>query len=163
MIKTKQTEKTKGTKATSSTKLTPGQVARFRRNGGVAPTSRSVKRDAPDPDREDRITMTVVVDAYDSSERAVGWFSYLENEIEFPFTARCVTKRAISPLLVGDEVDVTGMAPADECEAEIFVMIRREHGGLGVPLSQLSPVHASGPTAVAVADWHYWVTRGYRF
>ena len=68
--------------------------------------------------------MTVVVDAYDSSERAMGWFSHLENEIEFPFSARCATKRAISPLLVGDEVDGTGMAPAGECEAEIFVMIR---------------------------------------
>ena len=162
MIKTKQT-KDRHTKKASSSNSTPVQVARFRRNGGAAPKARSLKRDASDRDREDRIMMTVVVDAYDSSERAVGWFSYLENEIEFPFTARCATKRAISPLLVGDEVDVTGMAPADECEAEIFVMIRWEHGGLGVPLSQLSPVHASGPTAVAVADWHYWVTRGYRF
>ena len=162
MIKTKQT-KDKNTKMASSSNSTPAQVARFRRNGGAALKARSLKRDASDRDREDRITMTVVVDAYDSSERAVGWFSYLENEIEFPFTARCATRRAISPLLVGDEVDVTGMAPADECEAEIFVMIRWEHGGLGVPLSQLIPVHGSGPTAVAVADWHYWVTRGYRF
>ena len=163
MIKTKQAKETKRTNTTSSSKSTPVQVARFRRNGSVVPKSRSLKRDAPDPDREDRITMTVVVDAYDSSERAIGWFSYLENEIEFPFTARCATKRAISPLLVGDEVDVTGLAPADECEAEIFVMIRWEHGGLAVPLSQLSPVHATGATGVAVADWRYWVERGYRF
>jgi hypothetical protein len=46
--------------------------------------------------------MEVVVDAYDASERATGWFGYLENELECPFTARCTERRAISPLLVGD-------------------------------------------------------------
>ena len=107
--------------------------------------------------------MEVVVDAYDPPERAMGWFGYLESQLEFPFTAHCTDKRAISPLLVGDEVEVISMAPADECESEMFVMIRWEHGGLGVPLSQLNPSHASEATAVAVADWHYWVAQGYRF
>ena len=45
----------------------------------------------------------------------------------------------------------------------MFVMIRWEHGGLGVPLSQLNPSHAGEATTVAVADWHYWVEQGYRF
>src|SRR3954470_18712062 len=103
------------TKKTDNSTSKQVQVVRFPRNGGAAPKSRNRKRDGPDLDREDRIAMTVVVDAYDSSERAMGWFSHLENEIAFPFSARCATKRAISPLLVGDEVDVTGMAPAGEC------------------------------------------------
>ena len=107
--------------------------------------------------------MEVVVDAYDESERAMGWFSYLESELEFPFTARCTDRRAISPLLVGDEVEVISMAPGDECESEMFVTIRWEHGGLAVPLSQLNPSHASEATAVAILDWHYWVAQGYRF
>lgn len=107
--------------------------------------------------------MEIVVDAYDASERAMGWFGYLETQLEFPFTAQCTERRAISPLLVGDEVEVVEMAPADECKAEMFVMVRWEHGGLGVPLSQLNPVHASKATAVAVADWRYWVAQGYRF
>lgn len=107
--------------------------------------------------------MEVVVDAYDASERATGWFGYLENELEFPFTARCTERRAISPLLVGDEVEVVSMAPAGECSHEMFVMIRWEHGGLGVPLSQLEPTGADAETEVAVADWRYWVGRGYQF
>jgi Calcium binding len=107
--------------------------------------------------------MEVVVDAHDGPERAMGWFSYLESQLEFPFTAHCTDKRAISPLLVGDEVEVISMAPADECESEMFVMIRWEHGSLGVPLAQLNPIHASDVTAVAVADWRYWVEQGYRF
>jgi hypothetical protein len=107
--------------------------------------------------------MEVVVDAYDASERATGWFGYLENELEFPFTAHCTERRAISPLLVGDEVEVVSMAPPDECSHEMFVMIRWEHGGLGVPLAQLEPSRARPGTEVAVADWRYWVAQGYQF
>ena len=77
--------------------------------------------------------MEVVVDAYDASERAASWFGYLESELEFSFTERCATRRAISPLLVGDEVEVVSMAPADECSHEIFVMIRNV--SIGSPLA----------------------------
>ena len=113
--------------------------------------------------REDRITMEVVVDAYDAAERAMGWFGYLESELTFPFTARCSERRAISPLLVGDKVKVVALAPADECSHEMFVMIRWEHGGLGVPLSQLEPSGAGSSTETAVADWRYWASQGYEF
>jgi len=107
--------------------------------------------------------MEVVVDAYDAAERAMGWLRYLEDQLECPFTARCIERRAISPLLVGDEVEVVSLAPADECAHEIFVMIRWEHGGLGVPLSQLEARHADAGTEVAISDWRYWVRRGYQF
>lgn len=30
-----------------------------------------------DPEREQRIAMEIVVDAYDSQERAMGWYYYL--------------------------------------------------------------------------------------
>ena len=107
--------------------------------------------------------MEVVVDAYDGAERAMGWFGYLESKLEFPFIAHCTDRRAISPLLVDDEVEVLSMAPADECESEMFVMIRWEHDGLAVPLAQLNPSHASETTTIAITDWHYWVEQGYRF
>jgi hypothetical protein len=90
-------------------------------------------------------------------------FAYLEDRLQFPFTARCVSKRAISPLRVGDEVEVISVAPEEECEREMFVMIRWERDGLGVPLSQIKPVAADDETVRAVADWHYWIARGYEF
>src|SRR5438876_11961839 len=90
----------------------PVSVARLQ---GGRSGRRGRNRPTTDPDREERITMEVVVDAYDASERATGWFGYLENALEFPFTARCMERRAISPLLAGDEVEVVSMAPADEC------------------------------------------------
>ena len=115
--------------------------------------------------REDRIENEIVVDAHDASERAMGWYYYLEEKLQFPFTARCDKARPISPLKVGDEVEVIGMAPEDECEHEMFVMIRWDRKeGLGVPLAQLKPGGDAGEaTRQAAEDWHYWVKKGYEF
>ena len=116
-----------------------------------------------DKEREHRIAMEIVVDAHDEEERAMGWYYYLQDQLAFPFTATCVARRAISPLQVGDETEVIGMADEDECEHEMFVMIRWERGGLGVPLSQLRPIAADDETTQAVEDWHYWTQKGYCF
>lgn len=118
-----------------------------------------------DTAREDRIVMEVVVDAYGPEERAIGWYCYLEDALQFPFTAHCTAARAISPLQKNDEVEVIGMAPDDECQHEMFVMIRHEgKAGLAVPLSQLQPGDdADDATRQAIEDWHYWVEMGYEF
>lgn len=113
--------------------------------------------------RENRITMEIVVDAYGPEEQAMGWYYYLDDTLNFPFLTKCITKRAISPLRVGDEVEVIGMAPEEECEHEMFVMMRWERNGLAVPLMQLEVVHGDDKTSEAIEDWHYWVNRGYQF
>lgn len=113
--------------------------------------------------REQRILMEVVVDAYGPDERAMGWYCYLEGKLNVPFTARCVARRAISPLSAKDEVEVIGMAPEEECGREMFVTIRWGKEGLAVPLSQLKVDDADEPTREAVEDWHYWVKQGYEF
>ena len=117
-----------------------------------------------DEDREHRIAMEIVVDAYGPEERAMGWYNYLEGQLQFPFTATCVANRSISPLRLKDEVEVLGMPGEDECEREVFVTVRWEKEGLAVPLSQLKPLRSTDePTKQAVEDWHYWVRMGYRF
>ena len=117
-----------------------------------------------DPEREQRITMEIVVDAYDAQERAMGWYYYLEEQLQFPFTAPCIAKRVISPLQVKDEVEVIGMPREEECEHEMFVTIRWEKEGLAVPLSQLKPISATDEqTKRAIEDWHYCVKMGYEF
>jgi hypothetical protein len=40
-------------------------------------------------EREHRITMEVIVDAYGPEEQAMGWCYYLKDTIEFPFSAVC--------------------------------------------------------------------------
>jgi hypothetical protein len=117
-----------------------------------------------DQAREQRISMEIVADAYDEAERAMGWYSHLGDKLHFPFLTRCVMEWAISPLRVGDEVEVVGMAPEDECRHEIFVEMPWEYQRtLAVPLSQLKVVHGDEKTAQAVEDWHYWGAMGYEF
>lgn len=115
------------------------------------------------PTREARIINHIVVDASTESERAMGWYYHLDNQLQFPFSARCVRQRAISPLRRGDEVTVVGMAPEDECMHEMFVRVRWERSALAVPLSQLMPRRVDAETRRAVEDWHYWVAQDYCF
>lgn len=117
-----------------------------------------------DPEREQRIAMEIVVDAYDSQERAMGWYYYLQDQLRFPFTAICIDKRSISPLRVKDEVEAIGLLGEEECEHEMFVTIRWEKEDLAVPLSQLKPISATDKqTKQAIEDWHYWVKMDYEF
>jgi len=114
-----------------------------------------------DKEREERIHMEIIVDAYGPEEQAIGWYNYLDDTLHFPFTARCVARRAISPLEVGDETDVVGMAPEEECQHDMFVLIRWRPHSLAVPLMQLKGIQVDEETQQAIKDWHYWVDRGY--
>jgi len=93
----------------------------------------------------------------------MGWYYYLEEQLRFPFTGKCIAQRAISPLHRGQEVEVVGLAPAEECEHEMFVMVTWEQRTLAVPLAQLEAIPADKATRQAVEDWHYWVDQGYEF
>jgi hypothetical protein len=130
----------------------------------MAKARKQVLKPKRDEDREHRISMEIVVDANDEAERATGWYVYLEENLGFPFLTRCVKERAISSLLVGDEIEVVGMAPEGECRHEMFVETPWEHRRtLAIPLSQLKVVHGGEETKQAVGDWQYWVEIGYEF
>jgi len=115
-----------------------------------------------DEAREYRVAMEAIVDAYGPEEQAMGWYYYLEDKIQFPFEARCIQVRNISPLRKEEQVTVAQMAPEDECMHEIFVEVQWQGHTFGVPLAQLQPFDVDEETKEAVADWHYWVARGYR-
>lgn len=120
---------------------------------------------AKSQEREDRIQMEIVVDANGPEEVAMGWYHYLDDVMKFPFTATCNAERATSPLKKGDEIEVTALADADDCEHEIFVMTRWDvKSQLAVPLAQLKPSSSTDEaTLQAVEDWHYWVQQGYEY
>jgi hypothetical protein len=111
--------------------------------------------------REQRISMEAIVDAYCSSERAMGWHYYLDAKMTFPFKARCRLARPISVLRVKEEVEVLGMAPEEECDTEMFVWVRQAGRRIAVPLGQLQPLSKDKETQEAASDWLYWVDRGY--
>jgi len=115
-----------------------------------------------DEEREDRISMEAIVDAYGSEEQAMGWYYYLGDKIQFPFEARCIRERKISPLRVDENVRVAGMVSENDCLNEMFVEIEWSGRTFGVPLSQLEGIEVDENTEEAISDWHYWVGRGYR-
>jgi hypothetical protein len=123
-----------------------------------------MKKIPEDPVREERIIMEIVVDCYNEQERYTGWYCYLESKIKFPFRAKCICLRPISPLKKGDSVRVTGMLHDDfDCPSDIFVKIHWQRRSMGVPLSQLVGIKTDDDTTEAIEDWHYWVQRNYCF
>src|SRR5664279_4154480 len=73
--------------------------------------------------REDRIHNEAIVDAYGPEEQALGWYYYLENKIHFPFQAKCIVAKPVSPLRKGETVQVRRMAPEDACTIDLLVQI----------------------------------------
>ena len=116
-----------------------------------------------DEEREERIHMEIIVDAYGPEEQVMGWYNYLDDTLQFPFAARCIVQRATSPLEPGDKVEVVGMASEEDCEKEMLVLIQWKKRQLAVPLMQLEGIKVDEETQQAIEDWHYWVSRGYEF
>jgi hypothetical protein len=113
-----------------------------------------------DPVREDRIHNEAIVGA-GPEEQAMSCYYYLEGKICFPFRAKCLASNAVSPLRKGEAVEVLRMAVEDVCEHDMLVQIRWQGRKMAVPRSQLGAIDPDQSTEQAIADWHYWVTRGY--
>jgi hypothetical protein len=116
-----------------------------------------------DEEREDRIAMEVIVDANGPDEQVMGWYYYLAETITFPFSAQCVKEKRTSPLKIGKPVTVLDMAAEDDGMRDMLVEIEWQGASLCVPLAQLEPVGVDDASSEAIADWHYWVNRGYQF
>jgi len=113
---------------------------------------------------EERIIMEVVVDAYDADERAMGWFYYIAEGLDFPFQARCIEKISTSPLKIGQEVTVVDASSVkDGWGSTIFVDIKYDEDSLSVPLAQLEIIDDKPESKRIIEDWHYWIGRGYEF
>jgi hypothetical protein len=116
-----------------------------------------------DEEREFRIHDEAVVDAHGEEERAIGWYYYLADKIQFPFKAKCLKKVSTSPLQLSQMVEVIGMADNEVCEHDMFVAVDMDGIKIDLPLRQLGPMTDDEDTDEAVADWQYWTNRGYRF
>ena len=133
------------------------QNAVFLERESKMPPSKAQK----DEEREHRISMEAIVDAYGPEEQAMGWYYYLEEKISFPFQGKCILERKVSPLKLKEVAEVISMAPEDECEREMFVVIRWMDRELAVPLVQIEGIDVDDETKEAIGDWHYWMERGY--
>jgi hypothetical protein len=108
-----------------------------------------MKKPRRDPLREDRIENEAILDAT-PEEQAMGWYYYLESKIRFPFPAKCIAADVVSPLRKGETVEVIRMAPEDNCEQDMFVLVRWQGRKMAVPLSQLAAIDPDESTAEAI-------------
>ena len=116
-----------------------------------------------DPEREARLEDEILVDAYGELEQAVAWWTYLGDQLEFPFKAKCVLEISRSPLEIGDQVSVLDLADSDECEDGMYVVIEYLNRKLSVPLEQLKGIRIGEEAKTAIEDWQYWLARGHGF
>jgi hypothetical protein len=114
-----------------------------------------------DEEREERIHMEIIVDAYGPEEQATSWYTYLSDTLQFPFSARCAVRHTTSPLEPGEVVKVVAMAPDEVCEHDMLVSIQWNRRQFAVPLIQLEGIQVEEETRQAIEDWQYWVNRGY--
>ena len=84
----------------------------------------------------------------------------MEGKIRFPFQAKCIVAKVVSPLLKGETVEVRSLAPEDACTSDMLVLIRWQVRKMAVPLSQPLAIKGDESTTEAIGDWHYWVAQG---
>ena len=118
-----------------------------------------MKKLKKDPVREERIINEAIVDA-GPDEQAMSWYYYLESKIVFPFQARCVAAKPVSPLRKGEPP--RSYAWRQKMPACTTCSSRSAGGGreIVVPLSQLDAIDSDEVTKEAIGDWHYWVSQG---
>lgn len=120
-----------------------------------------------DENREHRIETEIIVDAEDKEDRAMGWYYYLDDTLNVPFMANWAKKSRKTSTVEEKKVEVLGMAPDDECLKDMYVEVVYPNGNdedvFTAKLSDLVAIDTDDETLEAIADWHYWVARGYKF
>jgi hypothetical protein len=122
----------------------------------------------PDKIREERIKNEIVADAEEKEDRAMAWYDYLDDSLNFPFMGKWTKKgRKTSSPSQPKQVEVLGMAPDDECEKDMFVEVvypdGKDEDVFTARLSEIEAIDADEDTQEALADWQYWLARGYKF
>ncbi|MDO3409466.1 calcium-binding protein [Saccharibacillus sp. CPCC 101409] len=112
---------------------------------------------------EARIRDEILVDAYEAEERAMSWYTYLQDHLSTAFDAKCAIADAQSPLQTGEKVRVLGLAAPEDCTERIRAKIEWEKRQFAVPLEQLAPTRLGKDARQALEDWVYWRTQGYLF
>ncbi|MDM8566965.1 calcium-binding protein [Candidatus Halobeggiatoa sp. HSG11] len=113
----------------------------------------------------ERIDYEIIVDCYDEHEQGMGWITYLEENMEFPFKARIIEKSRVSALKVDDIIKVIGIDI--DVEPEHFhhaeVEVEKDDRQYFVPLSNIKGIDADEETEQAINDWHFWKKEYFKF
>ncbi|BAY93581.1 MULTISPECIES: calcium-binding protein [unclassified Tolypothrix] len=121
-----------------------------------------------DETRESRIETEIIADTgNDKEERAMGWYYYLDDTLNFPFNAKLKKKARKTGVIEEKQVEVLAMAPDEDCFKDMYVEVVYPGGDdediFSAKLSEIEAIDADEETLEALADWQYWLARGYKF
>ncbi|GAB3543783.1 calcium-binding protein [Spirosoma fluminis] len=111
-----------------------------------------------DEEMQYRIDYEIIVDAYDEYEQSMGWFSFFEETLQFPFTATAQLKKR-DGTTESKRVKVVGIASNEEDFMTNDFNLDIEQGQYIRPIaySALSDLSASEETLEAFQIWNfYW-------
>jgi len=105
------------------------------------------------------IMLEIVVDAKDDEDVAMGWFYYMQDELEFPFEAEMESKNRRGEKSV-IQIDVLGLSSSNENNNSPEVILEVSEKGservIDVGISKLQNVKGDESTENAVAIWKHW-------
>jgi hypothetical protein len=120
-----------------------------------------------DESREERIKNEILAEAEDKEERAMGWYYYLDDCLNFPFMGRWKKKNRKTGAIDEKPVEVVGMSPEDDCLKDMYVDVAyltgKDEDIHSAKLSEIEAIDVDEETQEALADWQYWLARGYKF
>ena len=104
---------------------------------------------------EHRIDYEIIVDCYEDHEVQMGWYYYMEDKLNFPFTATVeIEKRNGQKEL--KKVEVLKSTCKEEFGEDMMVGVAFDEFVHSVPLLSLKNIEADEETLRALGDWVYW-------
>ncbi|HFA49785.1 MAG TPA: calcium-binding protein [Bacteroidetes bacterium] len=102
-----------------------------------------------------RIDYEIIVDAYGDHEVKMGWYYYMEEKLNFPFTATVeIEKRNGGKEM--KKVEVLKMTGDEAFGEDMRVGVAFGEYIFEVPLLSLKNIEADEGTLEAMGDWRYW-------
>ena len=108
-----------------------------------------------DEEREYRIDFEIIVDCYDEEEVKMGWFSYMEDNLNFPFQAEAPIKKRKGEKVI-QKVEVLELTSDEDFGSDMKVGVSYNEDVFEVPLLSLTKISADESTIQAIEDWRYW-------
>ncbi len=105
----------------------------------------------------------ILIDTYNDEEVASAWYTYMEENMSFPFKAECLFESAISPFKKGECLEVVGLGEIESCDHGIYVKISFCDRQFDIPLFDMRPIDATNETITAVSCWYHWISDGNQY
>ena len=87
----------------------------------------------------------------------MGWYTYMQDELQFPFTATTMIKKRNGQYKKQD-IDVLDLAETDDTYFgnDMMLEVAYTEDIFIVPMTELTNIQADESTIQALEDWKYW-------